>query len=452
MDTLLNELTVLVIDDEPELREIVRARLSDWGCIVHAAADVASAEEMIADFTPDLVLSDVVMPGVSGFDLLRRLQARERALPVVLMTAHGSIDLAVEAMKEGATDFLTKPLEEEKLKALLESLGEEVIQRRRLADLERRLDRGVGLHGIVGQSQAIRELCSLIEAVASSEASVLITGESGTGKEVVARTVHQLSGRHRGPFLAINSAAMPEGLIESELFGHERGAFTGAVRARPGCFELAHAGTLFLDEITEMPIELQPKLLRVLEDGRVRRLGGDRESGFDVRIVAATNRPPLQAIEEARLREDLYYRLNIFELPVPPLRDRIEDLALLAHHFVREFNEKHSAEVRGVGSEAQLQLEGYTWPGNIRELRNVIERAVILARSGWIERVHLPPFLRHGARGSGAHLGGATLAEIEREHILRTLERVGNNKAAAARELGLDVKTVRNKLQTYQAP
>jgi transcriptional regulator with PAS, ATPase and Fis domain len=296
------------------------------------------------------------------------------------------------------------------------------------------------------------ELRRMVALLASSDASAIITGESGTGKEVVARAIHALSARRAKPFIAVNAAAIPEGLIESEVFGHEQGAFTGATRARPGCFEMAEGGTLFLDEIAEMPIALQPKLLRVLEDGRARRLGGSRDVRFDVRVLAATNRAPSQAIRDGRLREDLFYRLNVFELIIPPLRDRVADIALLAQHFVRELSRKHQMHVDGVSEAAVELLAAHAWPGNVRELRNVIERAVIVARAGWIERRHLPPYLqaiRPGVHPTLTLPAGTTLAEAERRLILQTLERVGDNKAEAARQLGLDVKTIRNKLHGY---
>jgi len=252
--------------------------------------------------------------------------------------------------------------------------------------------------------------------------------------------------------IAINAAAIPEGLIESEVFGHEQGAFTGATRSRPGCFEMANGGTLFLDEIAEMPIALQPKLLRILEEGHARRLGGSKEIAFDVRVIAATNRSPGAAIRDGQLREDLFYRLNVFELHLPPLRDRVDDVGLLAQHFIREFSKKHGMEVSGVGEAARQLLEAHAWTGNVRELRNVIERAVIVARTGWIEPRHLPPYiqaLKPGGDPTVTLPAGTTLAEAERVLIMQTLERVGNNKAEAARQLGLDVKTIRNKLRSY---
>jgi transcriptional regulator with PAS, ATPase and Fis domain len=298
----------------------------------------------------------------------------------------------------------------------------------------------------------MREVYQMLETLAGSDASALLSGESGTGKELAARAIHSHSKREHGPFIAINAAAMPETLMESEMFGHEKGAFTGAISTRPGCFELAHRGTLLLDEIAEMPAALQPKLLRVLEDGRVRRLGAPQEIAFDVRVLAATNREPREAVEKGLLREDLYYRLNVFHVVLPPLRERKDDLPGLVQHFLNELNAKHHCSVVALRQETLERLQGYRWPGNVRELRNVLERAVILAKGEWIELSHLPPYLRAEEDRHGAQIvvpPGATAAETERELILKTLEQTGNNKAETARRLGLDVKTIRNKLKTY---
>ncbi len=445
----LPRLAVLVVDDEPALREVLSLRIADWGHDVRVVADAAEAEREITRARPDLVLCDLVLPGSSGMELLKRIKRQDERLPVVMMTAHGNIDGAVEAMKAGAADFLTKPLDYPALYALLEVTAEEIARKQANRSLDAR---AVGTVGLIGQSRAIRALHRTIESLASSDASAILTGESGTGKEVTARAIHAASARRDKPFIAINAAAIPEGLVESEIFGHEQGAFTGATRSRPGVFELANGGTLFLDEIADMPIVLQPKLLRVLEDNQARRLGGSRDVKFDVRVLAATNRTPAQAIREGRLREDLYYRLNVFEIALPPLRERIDDVALLAQHFVRDFGRKHGVEVEGVGDAARELLEAHAWPGNVRELRNVIERATIVARSGWIEPRHLPPYLQALRQGGSPTLtlpAGTTLAEAERLLILQTLDRVGNNKAEAARQLGLDVKTIRNKLKSY---
>lgn len=447
-----SKLSVLVVDDEPALREVLSLRMQGWGYDVATAVDAADAERALRAARPDVVLSDVVLPGISGVDLLRWLKRDDDSMPVIMMTAHGNIDAAVEAMKAGARDFLTKPLDYANLRSILDGIAAERAQRELDIELDADLKGDGSLGGLVGRSRSIRELHSLIRLVASSDASVIIAGESGTGKEVVAHAIHNLSNRREKPFVALNAAAMPEGLIESELFGHEQGAFTGASRARPGAFELANTGTLFLDEIAEMPIGLQPKLLRILETRKARRLGGSREIAFDVRVVAATNRPVASAVRDGALREDLYYRLNVFELALAPLRERTEDIALLTRHFVREFSEKHGIPVEGVSDTTQALLEAYSWPGNVRELRNVIERAVIVARSGWIEPRHLTPQFQTLKAGSASTIQlpvGTTLAEAERQLIMQTLERTGQNKAEAARQLGLDVKTIRNRLRGY---
>ncbi len=328
---------VLIVDDEPAIREVLEMILQEWGYDVRLASDGAEAKEMVESYDPDIVISDVVMPQLSGLDLLRCLKVGNPNRPVILITAHASIDLAVESMKQGAQDFITKPMDYPKLRAILKAAESDIEMRQTSGNLTSQLEGGSGFGEFVGTSRAMREIYDLIQSLSASDASAIITGESGTGKELAARTIHRLSKRADGPFIAVNSAAIPETLIESEVFGHEKGAFTGAVGTRPGCFELASGGTLFLDEIGEMPPQLQPKLLRVLEDGKVRRLGGKQEFEFDVRVIAATNQEPRAAIAEGRLREDLYYRLTVFTVHLPPLRDRKEDIPLLAQHFIAEF-------------------------------------------------------------------------------------------------------------------
>ncbi len=445
---------VLVVDDDEAIREVLAVRLGEWGYGVMLAGSGEEAERIAARDKPAIVVSDVVMPDLGGLELLSRLKAGDPHRPVVLITAHGAVETAVEAIKEGALDFLTKPLDYGKLKATLEAAEREVEALGRARKLSAQIESKGSFQGFVGASPPMRQLYQQIEQVASTDAPVFLAGESGTGKELAARAIHRLSRRGESEFVAVNAAAIPRELMESELFGHEKGAFTGAVAMRRGCFELADGGTLFLDEIVEMPAELQPKLLRVLEDGKVRRLAGSTEMSFDVRLVAASNREPRAAVSEGRLREDLFYRLNVFTLSLPPLRDRKGDLALLIQHFTEGFNGKHGADVEGIGDEALQLLEAYPWPGNVRELRNVVERAVVLAKSGWIEPSHLPPYIRSGDGGGNAPLTlpvGITVAEAEKRLILATLEEVDNNKAEAARRLGLDVKTIRNKLKTYAA-
>jgi len=442
---------ILVVDDEEAMREVLSMRLEGWGFDVRSASDGLEAQELAQSYGPDIIISDVVMPELSGLDLLRSLKAGSLDCPVILVTAQGSIDLAVEAMKQGAQDFITKPLDYAKLRAILQAAERDLELRRKSQRLDSLLDQG-GFGEFVGTSKAIREVYNLIGSLSATDASVIITGDSGTGKELAARTIHQKSRRASGPFIAVNAAAIPENLIESEILGHEKGSFTGATGTRAGCFELANRGTLFLDEIAEMPLALQPKLLRVIEDGRVRRVGGSHEFSVDVRVIAATNRDPKQAIENGRLREDLYYRLNVFTIELPTLCERKGDIPLLAQHFIREYNRKHGTHVEGLRDNALEYLKAYAWPGNVRELRNVMERAVILARGEWIESSHLPAYVLTPSAGAAAKIvlpANVTAAEAEKELILKTLERAGNNKAEAARQLGLDVKTIRNKLKYY---
>ncbi len=444
---------ILVVDDEEAMREVLQMRLQEWGFDVCLAEDGVQGKELAESYDPDIVISDVIMPQVSGMDLLRSLKAGDPDRTIILVTAQASIDLAVDAMKQGAQDFVTKPIDYPKLRLILEAAEQEIDLRRESRRIASQLERGAGFGDFVGTSKAMREVYELLSNIATSDASVIITGESGTGKELAARTIHELSSRSKGPFIAINASAIPENLMESEMFGHERGAFTGATGIQSGCFELANRGTLFLDEIAEMPAALQPKLLRVLEDRRVRRVGGSQEFLVDVRVLAATNKEPREAVENGKLREDLFYRLNVFTVALPPLRDRKTDIPLLAHAFIREFNAKHNSKVESCKSETLDLLKSYSWPGNVRELRNIMERAVILAKGSWIEPTHLPAYILGSPTAEGSSRlvlpMGVTAAEAEKELILKTLRLTGNNKAEAARQLGLDVKTIRNKLKTY---
>jgi DNA-binding NtrC family response regulator len=441
------------VDDEAAMREVLEMRLQEWGFEVGLAEDGIEGKDLAESFDPDIVISDVVMPQLSGMELLRSLKAGNPNRPVILVTAQASIDLAVEAMKQGAQDFVTKPIDYTKLKSILETAEHEIDLRRESHRLATQLERGAGFGDFVGTSKVMQEVYDLVSRIAASDASVIITGESGTGKELAARTIHELSARLKGPFIAINASAIPENLMESEMFGHEKGAFTGATGVQAGCFEMANRGTLFLDEIAEMPLALQPKLLRVLEDRRVRRVGGSQEFLVDVRVLAATNKEPRGAVESGKLREDLYYRLNVFTVALPPLRNRRADIPLLVQAFITEFNAKHNAQVESCRIETLELLQAYSWPGNVRELRNTIERAVILTRGSWIEPSHLPAYIMNfqatDTRSKIVLPTGVTAAEAEKELILRTLRLTGNNKAEAARQLGLDVKTIRNKLKAY---
>ena len=421
---------ILAVDDERATCEALAEMLSSWGHKVEVAFDGHDALRKAGEFRPDVVLSDLAMPETDGLWLLRQLREELPDCPVVFLTGRGTIDAAVGAIKEGAYDFIEKPLNIARLKVCIERALEKKETLREVQTLRRRLKQ-LGQSDLIAQSGAMRKVGELIEKVAPSKASVSISGESGTGKEVVARAVHNLSLRREKPFIAINCASIPATLIESEFFGHERGAFTGADQRRPGVFELAHGGTLFLDELGEIPIELQAKLLRVLEEGRLRRLGGKVELEVDVRVLCATNRDLKQEIKNGRFREDLYFRLNVFQIHLPPLRERREDIPILVQHFVEKFRGDSAKRVTGVHPEAMEVLKNHDWPGNIRELRNAVERAVILCDGELITREHLPPDMagKSPERHTFRLPYGLSLDAVEREYILGSLQRNGNNKA-----------------------
>jgi len=444
-----------VVEDDPSTRSGLTELVRSWGFTAESAADGVDALELMTTFRPSIVVSDVVMPRMNGLDLLKALQAESDAVKVVLLTAQGTVDTAVEAVKAGAEDYLTKPLDPNRLRRLLERLAEINSQKRENQALRRQLNDRGRFGRIIGNSAAMRALYQVLEQAAPTPASMLLLGESGTGKELVAQTIHHLSPRAAAPFVALNCAAIPDTLLESEIFGHEKGAFTGATDRRAGCFELADRGTLFLDEIAEMTPATQVKLLRVLQERRFRRLGGRTEQDVDVRVIAATNIDPATAIREGRLREDLYYRLNVFSIELPPLRDRRDDLPMLIQAFIDEFNARDNRGVKAVAPEAMRVLERYEWPGNVRELRNVIERATILARGELIELVHLPPLGVLPVAPVPAHgvtiTPGMTVDEAEQKLILATLESAGGNKTRAAEMLGISLKTLHNKLNRFKS-
>lgn len=434
------------------MRQMLAMAVREWG---FEPVEAKNGEEALALFEKhpvSLVITDVIMPKLDGLELLNRLRQKSPETKVILVTAEGTIDLAVNAMKQGAVDFFTKPIDFKKLKVLLDHLLEDEAAISELKDLDAVLESTGSFQGIVGQTPSMRDVFKLIQEVGPRDATVLITGDSGTGKELVAKALHAVSPRADGPFVAINASAIPETLIESEIFGHERGAFTGAVDRRAGCFEQADKGTLFLDEVSEMPLQLQPKLLRVLEENCLRRLGGREAIPIDVRIVTATNRRPEQAIQDSKLRKDLFYRLNTVHVELPPLLDRREDIPLLVRYFIELCNQKHQTKIKSISRRARQIFMDYAWPGNVRELRNVVERGVIVAHSEWIEPQDLPPYLSQAIDEQRQVITikpGTSFLEAEKEIILRTLESVENNKAEAARLLGVDVKTIRNKLKTY---
>ncbi len=433
-----------------------------WGYDAQGAADGVEGLELVNKWQPTIVVTDLKMPRMDGMDLLRRIAELPQKICVVMLTAQGSIESAVEAMRTGAWDYLSKPVDPSQLKAVLQSASRQHAAEMNSAPPSLKVAKGAGALGeLIGSTPEMKAVFALVEKVASSNVSVLVTGESGTGKELVAQALHDLSSRRNKPFVAVNCAAIPETLIESEIFGHEKGAFTGALERRAGCFELAEEGTLLLDEIGEMPAGTQAKLLRVLEDRKLRRLGSKMETPVDVRVIAATNKNPHRAVAEGQLRADLFYRLNVFNIQMPPLRSHKDDVRAIADKMIADMNAKHGCTVTGMTEGLKARLEGYDWPGNVRELRNTIERAVILAHTGTLGTDHLPPgFGRTMVRDTRARESsdtavhvevGTTVDEAERQLILKTLTSTLNNKTRAAEILGISTKTLHNKLREYAA-
>src|SRR5580658_3196110 len=446
---------ILIVEDEDNARKGYEQLLQRWG---YEVVGVASAEEALArfnNFQPDTLIADVELPGMNGLDLLKQLGDELNDVPAIIITGKGSEERAVAAIESGAFWYIEKPLKGPVLRALLDRALSKARDKVNLAVLQRQLREAGRLGELVGASKPMQEVMRIVEMAAPSSASVLITGETGSGKEIVARTIHKLSPRANGPFVPINCSAIPESLMESEIFGHERGAFTGAAERRIGCFELADGGTLLLDEIGEMPAPTQAKLLRVLEDRKVRRLGSKSETPVDVRVLAATNKDPDQAVAQGSLRQDLYFRLNVFHIHLPALRERKEDLPLLVEYILRDVNAKHSRQIRGVNPEVLDMFAGYSWPGNVRELRNALERAIIVANRDLIGRANLPTDFGHAPAASATDLAslrfplGTTVDAMERELILQTLNATGNNKTRAAELLAISLKTLHNKLKEY---
>lgn len=462
MHYMQNAAKVLIVEDEPHALMGLAELISGWGYQTETARDGVEGWEKALSWEPAIVVTDLKMPRMDGIGLLTKLAQEGSAVTsnvaVVLLTAQGSIQVAVDAMKMGAYDFLQKPVDAARLRTILANATRQRDTAIELEVTRRRLRETGVLGAMVGASHLMREIFALIEQIAPSNVSVLITGESGTGKEMVARTLHALSPRKSRPFVALNCAAMPETLMESELFGNEKGAFTGAAERRAGCFELANGGTLLLDEIGEMAIGTQAKLLRVLEERKLRRLGARNEQEVDVRVLAATNRDPDDAVAQGSLRSDLYYRLNVFHIHMPPLRQHMEDLPPMAESMIGEMNQKHGRRVSGLGPSILDRMMAYDWPGNGRELRNTIERAVILCPDGMaLESAHLPPSFGKSQANAIPSFDanilplrvGTTVSEAERLLILRTLESTGQNKTRAAEILGVSLKTLHNKLKEY---
>src|SRR5438445_1668062 len=451
---------VLIVEDEENERTGLAELVSSWGYSAETAKDGQDGHEKVLAWSPSIVITDLKMPRLGGLELLEKIAASSQTIAVIVVTAQGTIDSAVQAMRMGAYDYITKPIDTSRLRTILQNASALLDTRVELEVTRRKLRDAGSLGSLIGPSKKMQEIFRLVEMVAPSTASVLITGESGTGKELVARSIHELSPRRPKPFVAINCAAIPETLIESEIFGHEKGAFTGALERRTGCFELAEGGTLLLDEIGEMPINTQAKLLRVLEDHKLRRLGSKIETPVDVRVLAATNKLPETAVARGEIRNDLFYRLNVFNINLPPLREHEEDLAELVQNLLADMGRKHQREVAAVSEEVMKMFQQYNWPGNVRELRNVLERAIIVCEPGtkMVETRHLPPGFGHAMPAPAAsepnavRLGiGTTVGEAERLLILKTLESTNNNKTRAAEILGISLKTLHNKLKEYEA-
>jgi DNA-binding NtrC family response regulator len=442
---------VLVVDDEQAEREALTRLLAQWGYEVDTASSGEEALRTVEGRSPAVVITDLVLPEMDGLKLLQRLKEAGRAPIVLVVTGHATIETAVDAMRHGAFDYLTKPVQPAQLQVRLDKALEHESLSVRVNLLEHELKLKGSFGQMLGQSKGMQEVFRWVDLAATSTAPVLVYGESGTGKELVARTIHDRSARASKPFVAINCAAIPETLIQSELFGHERGAFTGATERRLGCFELADGGTLFLDEIAEMDASTQAKLLRVLQESTFRRVGGKAEIAVDVRVVAATNRVPADAMAAGQLREDLFYRLNVFAIALPPLRERPEDILLLSRAFIEEFNRQDNRKVEGLTKEAEDALVRYGWPGNVRELRNVLQRAVVLCGTGLLTREHFPPTMLKESTPASRPQGAAVapIREMERELITRALEETNHDKRRAASLLGISLKTLYNKLAKY---
>ena len=448
---------ILVVDDDDAHRGMLRTMLRSWGYTVDEAADGDEAVALVREKAFDVVLTDVRMARMDGIHALKGILEYNPALPVVLMTAYSSVETAVEALRLGAYDYLVKPLDFEALKHTLE----QAIEHSRLSvenrELRRQLTDAAARPDILGRSQAIKDMLQIISTVAPTEATVLITGESGTGKELVARALHEGSARADKPLVTVNCAALAENLLESELFGHEKGSFTGADRRREGRFMQADGGTLFLDEIGEMPLPLQAKLLRALQQGEVQRVGSDAPINVDVRVLAATNRDLRREAAEKRFREDLYFRLNVIRIEVPSLCRRSEDIPLLAAHFLQRFAERNRKTIKGFAPQALDSMLHYSWPGNVRELENAVERAVILCNGDLITGRELPANVVDASPAETADavpegdisLAGLSLDTVERRAIEETLRQTGDNKSEAARRLGITRATLHNKLRKY---
>ena len=446
--------SILVVDDDRAHRTMLRTLLGGWGYVVQEADDGARAIEQVHEKSYDLILMDVRMVEVSGLEALSEIKSYNPAIPIIIMTAYSSVETAVEALKKGAYDYLSKPLDFDELELAIGRAMDHTRLKEENRALKERLGVGFNTGDIIGHSRVMVELLETVALVAPTEATVLITGESGTGKELIASAMHLNSPRREKPFIQLNCAAITETLLESELFGHEKGAFTGADRRKEGRFRLANRGSIFLDEISEMSVAMQAKLLRVLQEKEIQRVGGEEVLRVDVRVIAATNRDLKAEIKDGRFREDLYYRLNVVALAVPALRERREDIPLLAQHFLDSFAEKNRKQIKGFTPQAMDRLVRYDWPGNVRELMNAVERGVILCRGDYVSEMDFPlsvsdvPVPEQEAVREEL-LADLPLEEVEKVTILKTLESAGGNKSETARRLGITRRTLHKKLKKY---
>jgi DNA-binding NtrC family response regulator len=443
--------SILVVDDEANARTALAELLRDEGYRVETAADGFKALGKMEELAPDLILTDLKMPGMGGVELLERVRAQDEEIVVLVMTAFGAVESAVEAMRKGAANYLTKPLNTAELFLVVSRELERRRLRREAGSLRARLAERYSFDNIIGNAPAMQAVFKTVSQVAAARASVLITGESGTGKELIAAAIHQRSPRLKGPFVKLHCAALAESILESELFGHERGAFTGAAGRRDGRFQQAHGGTLFLDEIGEISPAVQVKLLRFLQEHEFERVGGNETIRVDVRVVAATNRDLKAEVARGRFREDLYYRLNVIAIEMPSLRDRPSDVPLLATHFLRKYTGENGKELEGFSDDVLARLSAYGWPGNVRELENVIERAVVLCAGSKITAAELPPHIAPPLTPGGISIPGSTLDEIEHYAIVKTLESTGGSTSKAAEMLGMSVRKIQYKLHEYES-
>ncbi len=439
---------LLIVDDEQHVRESLSRWFEEDGYRVSTAASGKEALARLGRERFDVVISDIKMPGMDGLELLQRIREVDSDVAVILVTAYASVATAVRALKEGAYDYLVKPFDPEELTRVVEKACEKIRLQQENAALKERLAGDVP-ELITGPSRVMQELIELVDTVAPTDATVLIRGESGTGKELVARRIHAKSERIFGPLVTVNCGALPEGVLESELFGHEKGAFTGAVARRQGKLELADGGTLFLDEIGEIPLKVQVELLRALEDHRITRVGGTQEIEVDFRVICATNRDLEKAVEEGAFRSDLYYRINVFEIRIPPLRERPEDIMVLAEHFLRKFAASMGRRVTGFSSAARDLLLQHSWPGNVRELVNAVERALVVCQEGEVQPEHLPIVGLRANHGAAANGDDLSLQSVEKRHIEKVLRLSEFNVTRAARTLGIDRVTLYNKMRKY---